>query len=181
MSLIPLKASEMLTVSSLGAHYPASPTTPPKSFGTGSPIVAFLREGSRVQEGPFQEHQLVIEHPYLQGAGDGRTCWSLWSQQPSCQPECHPPRHLLAALAHSKVPFCSADMRWPKATAAPSKFSTAVTRGPVGYSQHLSPGSAGLPGPRCQRAFVPRLMLCCPSTAPRSCCAACRNFRRVSL
>lgn len=126
----------MLAFSALGAHYPASPTAPPRSFGTGSPIVAFLWEGSRVQEGPFQEHQLVIEHPYLQGAGGGRTCWSLWSQQPSCQPAscpgCHPPRHLLAALAHSKVPFCSADMRWPKATAAPSNFSTAVTRGPVG-------------------------------------------------
>lgn len=67
----------------------------------GSPVVAFLWEGSRVQEGPFQEHELVVEHADLQGAGGGRTCWSLWSQWPSCQPatcpETHPPRHLFAA------------------------------------------------------------------------------------
>lgn len=152
-----LKASTTdIALLRVGAHCPASP---PKSFGTGSPVVAFVREGSRVQEGPFQEHQLVIEHAHLQGAGGDRTFWSPSSQQPNCQPAfCpgrHPPRHLLAALAHSGVPFCSADMCWPNAVAASSNFSTAVTRGPVGNSQHLSPEGAGLPMPHCWGAPYP--------------------------
>lgn len=134
------------------------PTTSPKSFGRVSPVVAFLWEGSRVQEGPFQEHQLVIEHPDLQGTGGDRTSWSLEpaAQLPACiLPQMPPSRYQLAALAHSKVTFCSADMCWPKATAAPSNFSTAVTRGPVGYSQRLSPGSAGFPRPQSQGASYP--------------------------
>lgn len=66
-----LKATEMLIFSSLRwvPIIQPHPIAPPKSFGTGSPVVAFLWEGSRVQEGSFQEHQLVIEHPDLQGAG----------------------------------------------------------------------------------------------------------------
>lgn len=56
---------------------------------------------------------------------------------------------LPAALAHSGLPF-SADMLWPKAVAAASNFSTAVTRGPVRNKQWLSPGGAGLPMPQGQ-------------------------------
>lgn len=57
---------------------------------------------------------------------------------------------LPTALAHSGLPFCSADMRWPKAAASASNFSTAVTRGPVRNRQWLSPGGAGLPMPQGQ-------------------------------